>query len=452
MKEFLFDISKYIIAFLYIFYTVVSYRGTVIKSEEKRRYIYYFQVVMIFTIHIIGYGILYAAYEKIDYILLYIGQVFYFLVIITGYNVAYPKASKLLVNNMCMLLMTGFIIIGRIDSDSCLKQLIFATVGCIITFIVPVILKKMKSVRNYAILYGFAGLALLTALLFGNKVFGANLVLEIGDFSLQPTEFVKLLYVLFVAAMYNKSTSLKQIFVTSIVAAMHVIVLIISNDLGAALIFFVVYVAMIYVATKKFKFIVAGFLGGCVAAIAAYKLFAHVRVRVMAWLNPWADMEDKGYQITQSLFALGMGGWFGSGLTQGLPKAIPVVTKDMIFSAIGEEMGMIVAICVILICLNCFILMMNIASMCNTLFYRLLAVGLATCYGFQVFLTIGGATKFILLTGVTLPFVSYGGSSLISSFFLFALINGMYIMREEELGLERQKDRGNRKKNKTQKV
>lgn len=448
MKEFLFDISKFIIAFLYVFYTVLSYRGTFIKSEEKRRYVYYFQVVMIFTIHIIGYGILFAEYGKIDYILLYMGQVFYFLVIITGYNVAYPKASKLLVDNMCMLLMTGFIIIGRIDSDSCLKQLIFATVGCIITFVVPIILKKMKSVRNYALLYGFLGLLLLTALLFGNKVFGANLVLEIGDFSLQPTEFVKLLYVLFVAAMYNKSTSLKQIFVTSLVAAMHVIVLIISNDLGAALIFFVVYVAMIYVATKKFKFIVAGFLGGGVAAVAAYKMFAHVRVRVLAWLNPWSDIEDKGFQITQSLFALGMGGWFGSGLTQGLPKAIPVVTKDMIFSAIGEEMGMIVAICIILICLNCFILMMNIASMCNTLFYRLLAVGLATCYGFQVFLTIGGAAKFILLTGVTLPFVSYGGSSLISSFFLFALINGMYIMREEELSFERQKDRSGKKKQK----
>lgn len=446
MREFLFDISKFIIAFLYVFYTVVSYRGTAIKAEEKRKYVYYFQIVMIFTIHIIGYGILYAAYGKIDYILLYVGQVFYFLVILTGYSVAYPKASKLLVNNMCMLLMTGFVIIGRIDVDSCLKQLIFATVGCIITFIVPIILKKVKSVRSFALLYGFLGLGLLTALLFGSKVFGANLVLEIGDFSLQPTEFVKLLYVLFVASMYNKATSLKQIFVTSIVAAMHVIVLIVSNDLGAALIFFVVYIAMIYVATKKFKYIVAGFLGGIVAAISAYKLFAHVRVRVVAWLNPWSDIDNKGYQITQSLFALGMGGWFGCGLTKGLPKMIPVVTKDMIFSAIGEEMGMIVAICVILICLDCFILMMNIASMCNTLFYRLLAVGLGTCYGFQVFLTIGGATKFILLTGVTLPFVSYGGSSLISSFFLFALINGLYIMREEEISVERKKDRSRKNK------
>ncbi len=450
MRELLIDISKYVIAFIFVFYTYISYRGAVIKKERRRRVIYVLQAMLIFTFHFIGYAILYVTFKNLDYALLYVVEVVYFVVLMMGYRLAYPKASRLLVNNMCMLLSIGFVVIGRISIDSCMKQFVFAVAGGIATFVVPLILKKVKSARNFAILYGFAGLALLTALLFGNKVFGANLVLEIGSFSIQPTEFVKLLYVLFVASMYNKSTSFKQVVLTSVVAALHVVVLIMSNDLGAALIFFVVYVAMIYVATKKSGYIAAGLCGGGVAAVAAYKLFAHVRVRVSAWLNPWADIDNTGYQITQSLFALGMGGWFGSGIAKGLPQTIPVVTKDMIFSAIGEEMGMIVAVCVILICLNCFILMMNIASMCNTLFYRLLAVGLATCYGFQVFLTIGGASKFIMLTGVTLPFVSYGGSSLISSFFLFALINGMYIMREEEGAYEAKQGKHKNEKQKEQ--
>lgn len=452
MQEFWIDILKYVITFIFILYTYISYRGAVVKKEKRRKVIFVLQAMLIFIFHFIGYAILYTSLGNIDYLLLYVVELIYFIVLMMGYGIAYPRASRLLINNMCMLLAIGFVVIGRISVESCMKQFIFAVAGGIATFVVPIILKKVKRARNFAIIYGFAGLSLLAALLFGNKVFGANLVLEIGSFSVQPTEFVKLLFVLFVASMYNKSTSFKQIVITSVVAALHVVVLILSNDLGAALIFFVVYVAMIYVATGKFRYITAGLCGGVIAAFAAYKLFAHVRVRVSSWLNPWADMDKTGYQITQSLFALGMGGWFGTGIAKGLPQTIPVVTKDMIFSAICEEMGMIVGICVILICLNCFILMMNIASMCNTLFYRLLAVGLATCYGFQVFLTIGGASKFIMLTGVTLPFVSYGGSSLISSFFLFALINGMYIMREEEGTDERKHEKYKKEKQKIEKA
>lgn len=448
MGAFLLDISKYLIAFIIIFYTYFSYRGAVIKREDKRRNIYILQTLLFFAFHFIGYAVIYGSYGNVDYLLLYGIQLLFFIVILLVYSVAYPRASRLLVNNMCMLLAIGFVMLGRLSFENCLKQFCLALGGCLISFFIPALLKKVKSFRNFAWLYGVGGLALLSALLFGSKVFGANLVLELGPVSVQPTEFVKLIYVMFVASMYNKSTSFKQVTITSIVAALHVIVLILSNDLGAALIFFVVYIAMIYVATRQFRYIAAGFLGGCAAGVAAYKLFAHVRVRVATWIDPWQDIDNKGYQITQSLFAIGMGGWFGSGLCQGMPQKIPVVHKDMIISAISEEMGAVSAICVILICLNCFILMMNIASMCNTLFYRLLAVGLAVCYGFQVFLTVGGAMKFILLTGVTLPFVSYGGSSIISSFFLFSLINGMYIMREDEGGQRETKSIKNHKKEK----
>ena len=156
-------------------------------------------------------------------------------------------------------------------------------------------------------------------------------------------------------------------------------------------------------------------------------------------MNPWADIENTGYQITQSLFAIGTGGWVGMGLCPGMPQKIPVVEKDFIFSAIAEELGGIFAVCVILICLGCFLQFMLIATRMQAVFYKLIAVGLGLEYITQVFLTVGGVTKFIPSTGVTLPFVSYGGSSILSTFILFGVMQGLHILKlddEEELEME----------------
>ena len=172
----------------------------------------------------------------------------------------------------------------------------------------------------------------------------------------------------------------------------------------------------------------------------AYKLFNHVRVRVIAWRDPLSVIDREGYQICQSLFAIGTGGWFGMGLFQGMPDKIPVVESDFVFSAIAEEMGGVFAMCLILVCASCYLMFLNIAMQIKDQFYKLIALGLGTVYGFQVFLTIGGVTKFIPSTGVTLPLVSYGGSSLISTLIMFAIIQGLYILREdEEEDIERRK-------------
>ena len=215
-------------------------------------------------------------------------------------------------------------------------------------------------------------------------------------------------------------------------AAAHVLVLVASKDLGGAFIFFMTYLCMLFVATSNWFYLGAGLLGGSGAAVLAYHLFAHVRVRVEAWQNPWADIDNRGYQIAQSLFAIGTGGWFGSGLFQGMPYKIPVVEKDFIFAAIFEEMGGIFAVCVLLICLGCFIQFMMIASRMQAAFYKLIAFGLGIVYIVQVFLTVGGVVKFIPSTGVTLPFVSYGGSSIFSTFILFHIVQGLYILKRNE--------------------
>ena len=169
-----------------------------------------------------------------------------------------------------------------------------------------------------------------------------------------------------------------------------------------------------------------------------------MRVRVLAWKEPFGNYDNGGYQVAQSLFAIGTGGWFGMGLYQGSPSQIPVVKKDFIFSAIVEEMGAIFGICLILICLSCFVMFVNIAIQMTDEFYKLVALGLGAAYAFQVFLTIGGGIKFIPLTGVTLPLISMGGSSMLSTLAMFAIIQGMYIMREDEEGeeLEREPQQG----------
>lgn len=449
MKEIFFEISKYLFVFLMMYYVYASYRGAILHNEIKRRRIYKIQNVIMFIVHFIGYLILYLQEEDINVALIYAGQFIFFIILIGVYDTLYPKASRLLINNMCMLMVIGFIMLSRLSFDRAMKQFLIAIAGTVITFFVPWMLKKIRSFRNFAWLYCISGLALLFSLLLGTKIFGANLVLTIGSVSVQPAEFVKILYVMFVASMFNKSSELKQIIITSIFAAVHVLLLVVSNDLGTALIFFIVYLMMLYEATKKEFYLIGGLLAGSLASCIAYQLFSHVRTRVLVWLDPWTYIDNQGYQITQSLFSIGMGSWFGVGLSQGMPYKIPVAEKDFMFSAVSEEFGVVFAFCIILICLNCFILMMNIASLCKTEFYRLIAIGLAVTYGFQVFLTIGGVMKLIPLTGVTLPFISYGGSSIISSLFIFAIINGMYIMRQDEgESNESEKKSGKEKKEK----
>ena len=232
--------------------------------------------------------------------------------------------------------------------------------------------------------------------------------------------------------MFYQSTELKQVCITTAAAAAHVLILVLSKDLGGALILFVSYVLMLFIATGKKLYLFGGIGLGCGAAAAAFGLFDHVKRRVAAWKNPWADIDNRGYQITQSLFAIGTGGWFGMGLYQGMPYKIPVVEKDFVFAAVSEELGGIFAICILLICLGCFLQFMMIAGRMQALFYKLIAFGLGMVYGIQVFLTVGGVTKFIPSTGVTLPFVSYGGSSILSTFMVFGVLQGLYILKKND--------------------
>jgi len=243
---------------------------------------------------------------------------------------------------------------------------------------------------------------------------------------------IKLTFVFFMASLLAREVTFKKVVLATIVAGLHVGILVLSRDLGSAVIFFVAYLVLIYVSTRKPAYLCIGIAGGTAGAVVAYHLFGHVRQRVSAWKDPMAVYQNEGYQIVQSLFAIGTGGWFGMGLCQGSPEKIPVVKNDFIFSAICEELGGIFAICLIFVCMSFFLTIVEIALQIKNPFYKLIAIGLGTEYAFQVFLTVGGATKFIPMTGVTLPLVSYGGSSIMCMILMIAIIQGLYIYREDE--------------------
>lgn len=426
-------LSKYLMILLMAIYTYYNFRFFSVHDERAGRRLCRLQNVAMLCIHGLAYIIIYLRTEDAKTLMFFGAQFLFFVLYLSFYRVFYRNSSRLLLNNTCMLLCVSFIMLTRISFDKAVRQFAIVAVAAVITLIIPFIIDRTWQLAKIPWVYGLIGLLLLLFVcVAGNTSFGAQLSISLGGFSFQPSEFVKISFVFFVATMFYRSTDFKTVVVTTIAAALHVLVLVMSKDLGSALIFFVTYLLMLFIATSSWLYLGIGAASGTGAAMIAYRLFSHVRVRVAAWSNPWADIDGKGYQIAQSLFAIGTGGWFGMGLYQGMPNKIPVVEKDFIFAAISEEMGGIFAICILLICLGCFLQFMLIAVKMQAIFYKLIAFGLGTVYMVQVFLTVGGVTKFIPSTGVTLPFVSYGGSSILSTFILFNVIQGLYILKRNE--------------------
>ena len=443
MANLIAGIAKYLMIVLITIYTYQCFTVFSYEDGEEKKRIFRNQNRLMFMIHFMAFASMYMKTGESKLLAFYGAQAVMILSMILLYTRIYPKVSRLIVNNMCMLLTIGFIMITRLNYDKAVKQSMIVAGAMVVSLLVPIIIRKVKGLSELRVLYAGVGLiALATVVVIGQVSGGAKLGFEIFGIGVQPSEFVKIVFVFFTAASLNRSTKFREVVITTIVAAFHVLILVISKDLGAALIIFVVYLVMLYVATRQPLYILAGLASGSLAAVVAYHLFAHVRVRVLVWQDPFAVYDQGGYQVAQSLFAIGTGSWFGTGLFQGKANAIPVADEDFIFSAISEEMGLIFALCMILICLSCYVMFLNIAMRLHNYFYKLVALGLGTCYVFQTFITIGGVTKFIPSTGVTLPLVSYGGSSVFSTLIMFAIIQGLYILREdEERDIERKKER-----------
>ncbi len=453
------EISKYLMMILFACYTYESFSALKRSGSQTRvQPILRRQLMFLFLIHLDAYLVIFAATGEIRMLGFYLMQVLLICAIQLIYRFLYKKAARLVTNHMCMLLVIGFIILTRLDETKAVRQFTLAAVATVVTLFIPFFIRHIHFLHKLPYVYAGIGIALLALVAVAGKTdYGAKLAFTFGSVSLQPSEFIKILFVFFVASMFYHSTEFRQVVITTILAAAHVIILVLSKDLGSASIFFVTYLVMLYVSTRDARYLGLGLGAGSLAAVIAYKLFSHVQARVIAWKDPLAVIDHQGYQVSQSLFAIGTGGWFGLGLFQGMPGKIPVADEDFVFAAISEELGGIFAICLILVCACCYLMFLNIAMQIHERFYKLIALGLGTTYGFQVFLTVGGVIKFIPSTGVTLPLVSYGGSSLLSTFIIFAVIQGLYIIREDEIIDEeeenirrRTKNTGHRRKRRTQ--
>lgn len=451
MELYVSEFSKYVITLLIALYTYESFAVFRKKQESDRNGIYTRQNILMFGLHFSCFIVICFETGDITYLFFYAFQQIVLYATVILFRMLYPKTNRLLVNNMCMLLTVGFVILTRLSLGKAIRQFIIVMISLVIALVIPFFVSRFRFLKEWKWIYAAAGIvALGIVLVLGQTTYGSKLSYTIAGLTFQPSEFVKIIFVFFVASALYKAAGFFEVFTTAVIAAAHVIILVCSKDLGSALIFFVVYVLMVVVASRNWLYLLAGVSGGSVAAYLAYRVFPHIQVRVQAFKDPWSVIDSTGYQITQSLFAITSGGWFGLGLFKGTPESIPFVEADFIFSAITEELGLLFALCVILICVSSFVMFMNISMNLKDKFYQLTAFGLGVTYIFQVFLTIGGGCKFIPLTGVTLPFISYGGSSVLTTLIMFSITEGLSMIQEEEAEEEKHRRKRIRQKKKKQ--
>ena len=386
------ELSKYVILTLMIVYTVLCYYLVVGKHASDRKGLLRSQITLTFFLDFTAFVVIFLKTFDFKVVIFYAEMMIYFAAILILYRRIYKNASMLLLNNMCMLLSVGFIMLCRLDIASANKQLLIVACGSAVALVIPVMIRKMKFLKDLTWVYAGLGIVLLGAVLvLAQTSYGAKLSLM----GIQPSEVIKITFVFFMASLLCTKVDFRKVVLATIVAVIHVGILVLSRDLGSAVIFFVTYLVLIYVATRNPSYLFLGLGGGCVGSVIAYHLFGHVRQRVSAWKDPMAVYQNEGYQIVQSLFAIGTGGWFGMGLFQGAADQIPVAESDFIFSAIAEEMGLVFALGLILVCVSVYMMFLNIAMQLRDSFYKLVALGLGTCYIFQIFLIKIKKTKFL---------------------------------------------------------
>jgi peptidoglycan glycosyltransferase len=370
------------------------------------------------------------------------------LVVIGLYAIAHfavrelaPNADPVLLPLAALLTGIGYVTISRLDPELARAQAGWMAAGVAAFVVTLIVVRRVRTLEVYKYTFLFFGVvALLLPLLpgFGKTINGARLWVGFGPLNFQPGEAAKVLLVIFFAAYLVDKRELLASGTRRIGRMMlprarylgplllawgfSILIMVMQKDLGSSLLFFAVFAAMLYVATDRAAYLVMGlimFVGG---AAVAYQLFQHVQDRLTIWSNPWPEAQDKGFQIVQSMFAFGTGGFAGTGLGLGNPQQIPNAPTDFVFSAIGEELGLLGTIAVLAAILLFVGSGFRIAVQADRPFPKLFAAGLTITIGVQTFVIIGGVTRVIPLTGVTLPFISYGGSSLIANFVVLALL------------------------------
>jgi cell division protein FtsW (lipid II flippase) len=364
-----------------------------------------------------------------------------------------PYADPLLLPAVALLVGLGLAVIHRLDlageqgesaatREDAPVQLLWATLGVALFVGILALVRDHRVLSRYAYTLALIGLALLAlpALLPASisEVNGAKIWIRLAGFSIQPGEFAKICLIVFFAAYLVDKRDVLALASRKVAGVelprgrdlgpvllswvISILVLVFERDLGSSLLLFGIFVVMLYVATERASWLLIGlglFAGG---ALLAYQIFAHVQARVDTWLDPFAYQDGAGYQLVQSLFGLGTGGLFGAGLGGGRPDQVPVAKSDFIASAVGEELGLFGLVAVIVVYLILVERGLRTSLIVRDAFGKLLAAGLSFALAWQVFVVLGGVTGLLPLTGLTTPFLAYGGSSLVANFGLVALL------------------------------
>ena len=379
-----------------------------------------------------------------------------FLALFVGAHLAIrrfaPYADPLLLPLVAVLNGLGLVMIHRLDltnggatdatGPSAGQQMLWTLVGVAVFTAVVVLLRDHRQLTSYGYVCGLAGLVLLAipAMLPAqfSEAGGAKIWIRFPGFSIQPAEVSKILLLIFFASVL---VSKRNLFAS---AGQHILgmdlprprdlapllaawiisvgVMIFEKDLGTSLLLYTSFLVMVYIATNRFSWVVIGLALFAVGSFVAYHLFGHVRVRVQTWVDPFADPDGTGYQMVQSMFSFATGGIFGTGLGNGQPGTVPAASTDFIIAAIGEELGLVGLAGVLMLYTIVIIRGMRTAIAVRDSFGKLLAAGLAATLAIQLFIVVGGVTKLIPLTGLTTPWLSYGGSSLLANYVLLALL------------------------------
>ena len=339
-----------------------------------------------------------------------------------------------------LLCAIGLITLSAICKSESTPQIqaIYAAAGVVAMFVGAALIRSCFSWKKYLpALMVLCALALLSPWVIGSWKNGARNWIAFGPsespyFSLQPSEFMKPVLVIILAAGFSNRPRFAKCLPTIAFAALCCGVLLSQRDLGAVLLYFLTTVMVYYAASSNAVLVLAGLgMGGTAAAIAC-KALPYVQKRIEIWQNPWSDPLDAGYQIVRALAAIGSGGLFGMGLGLGMPTSVPAYHNDFIFTSIAEEFGLIFSLCLMAVYVLIIMRGMIVAMNARTSFHSLTAYGLVSMLGIQALLIIGGNTKLLPLTGVTLPLVSYGGSSLVSNFFSMGILLGISSINAED--------------------
>ena len=400
-------------------------------KQEKRvlRLIYLLCLLLFTNLALIG--------DSFDVFAIFMGVA---LCILIGYShfvirKYYPDGDKFILIFASILAVVSIAMLYRIERGTAIKQLIWVTVGIIGFIMVVAIVPDFSKFAKYKKMYMIATLVLMPSAYLYAKITRAAAIggaynwISIGGFSIQPSEFGKITLVLYLAAALSEyedhgsiKDDIRQLWIPAVVAVFSIICLVLQADLGSALIFFGIIISMLYVATSKKLYVFLSLGGASAGAVLAYNLFAHVRNRVMIWRNPWDYANDAGYQLVQSLYAISSGGLIGSGLGQGFVENIPVNDSDFIYAAICEEFGIIFSVGLMIVYFLLFFRGIRAAYVTNDKYSQLSVVGFSTMIACQTLVIIGGIFGVIPLTGITLPILSYGGSSVLTIFFALGIL------------------------------